>query len=178
MLGLPCGSTNGCTLNPYRSVLVRRRLATPGPAACKPPPASEPLTPLHMPLGPRSKTLSSHVHHLILKCETVSHQWGIPAAIFTFHGMYTLQVWPVNPPPPRSVRGYTVRCVQSPVLAAAIDQVGGNIGIILVETYSMHDNNARQLCILACRESHVVRLLIAAVIRFQNALFCNALLNC
>lgn len=27
---------------------------------------------------------------------------GIPAAIFTFHGMYTLQVWLVSPPPQRS----------------------------------------------------------------------------
>ena len=68
--------------------------------------------------------------------------------------------------------------MQSPVLAAAIDQVGGNIGTIPVETYSMHDNNTRQLCILACRESNAVRLLIAAVIRFQNVLVCNALLNC
>lgn len=29
----------------------------------------------------------------------------------------------------------------------------------------MHDNNTRQLCILACRESHAARLLIAAVVR-------------
>ena len=44
-LGLPCGSTNGCTLNRSGSVLVRR-LAKPGLAVYTPP-AKEPLTPLH-----------------------------------------------------------------------------------------------------------------------------------
>jgi hypothetical protein len=97
MLGLPCGSTNGCTLNRYGSALVRR-LAKPGPAVYRLPPASEPLTPLPA-TWPAVQTLSSHAQHLNLKYETVSHQWGIPAAIFTIHGMYTLQVWPVNPPP-------------------------------------------------------------------------------
>ena len=41
----------------------------------------------------------------------------------------------------------------------------------------MHDNNMHEPCISACRESHAVGLLIAAVIRFQHVPICNALLS-
>ena len=102
-LGLPCGSTNGCTLNHYGTVLVRQ-FAKPGPAVYTHLPRrslSRPCMPFGG-VGLRSKTLSSHVQHPNLTYETVSHQWGIPAAIFTFQGMYTLQVWPVSPPPQQS----------------------------------------------------------------------------
>jgi hypothetical protein len=67
--------------------------------------------------------------------------------------------------------------VQSPVLAAAIDQVDGILGTIPAETYRMHDNNIGSLA-SRLAESHADHFLITAVIRIQHVLTCNALLDC
>lgn len=100
-----------------------------------------------IPLGPRSKKLVESRPTLepeIRNAVTVSHQWGIPACIFTFRGLYTLHVWPVSPPPeqPR-LHGY-VRAVNSAGLQPSTRLVG-NIGITPVETYRVHDNEMHGL---------------------------------
>ena len=68
--------TNGFALDRSGSAFVRQ-LAAPGPPVCRPSPASHPF-------APRFILRSSHGKHLNMKYETVSHQWGIPAAISPF----------------------------------------------------------------------------------------------
>lgn len=161
-LGLPCGSTNGCTLNHYGTVLVRQ-FAKPGPAVYKPPPAKEPLVPLHV--TPRSRHTAKD---LVESCPTFEPEMrnGIASVGDPCDHLHL----------PRHVHApalayesatstSTATRLKYVVLAAAIDQVGGIIGIIPVETYRMHGNNMQRPCIPACRDSHVDRFFITAVIR-------------